>query len=371
MALIDCPECKKQISTFAVSCPHCGCPIMKPAALEAETDAMQAASASASKPVKASGKTKELLFIRMKRIAAWFRMAFEKIGIKRLILALSGMVLIIAAILILSSVCFHDWTNATCTKPQTCNTCGEVRGEAIGHTWMEATCTTPKTCSVCNERIGGVQHAWMEASCEAPQTCKICGITSGAKLEHNVTEWKQLQKSTCITSGSEGGTCSLCGKTITRETEKTDHTPSAQWVVIKEADVGSDGEKATKCTVCQEIVERQAYSLSDSEIISILKSAAKVYAYNDVMRYPENYEGEYVKFSGKVVQVISGFFATYYRLSIGSSNVIYVYDCSVNDKRIIEDDRITVYGIMAGTKTYESILGASITIPAMDAYYIE
>jgi hypothetical protein len=29
MALVDCPECSKQISTAASSCPHCGHPLRK------------------------------------------------------------------------------------------------------------------------------------------------------------------------------------------------------------------------------------------------------------------------------------------------------------------------------------------------------
>ena len=29
MALINCPECEKQVSDLAVSCPNCGCPIAK------------------------------------------------------------------------------------------------------------------------------------------------------------------------------------------------------------------------------------------------------------------------------------------------------------------------------------------------------
>ena len=28
MALIKCPECKKEISNKATACPHCGCPIV-------------------------------------------------------------------------------------------------------------------------------------------------------------------------------------------------------------------------------------------------------------------------------------------------------------------------------------------------------
>ena len=27
MALINCPECKKEVSTLAETCPHCGCPL--------------------------------------------------------------------------------------------------------------------------------------------------------------------------------------------------------------------------------------------------------------------------------------------------------------------------------------------------------
>lgn len=29
MALINCPECRKEISDMAVACPNCGCPIKK------------------------------------------------------------------------------------------------------------------------------------------------------------------------------------------------------------------------------------------------------------------------------------------------------------------------------------------------------
>ena len=35
MALVDCPECGRQISTLAVACPHCGFPLSREA-VEAE-----------------------------------------------------------------------------------------------------------------------------------------------------------------------------------------------------------------------------------------------------------------------------------------------------------------------------------------------
>lgn len=35
MALIDCPECSKQVSDAATSCPQCGYPIHRPASAQA------------------------------------------------------------------------------------------------------------------------------------------------------------------------------------------------------------------------------------------------------------------------------------------------------------------------------------------------
>lgn len=47
--------------------------------------------------------------------------------------------------------CEHEWEEATCLTPKTCNLCQEVEGEALGHTWKDATCTAPKTCETCEK----------------------------------------------------------------------------------------------------------------------------------------------------------------------------------------------------------------------------
>lgn len=77
----------------------------------------------------------------------------------------------------------HQFTEATCTTPKTCNECQETEGEALGHTFTEATCTTPRTCSVCNLTEGNpLEHTWLEATTEAPKTCEACGLTDGEPL---------------------------------------------------------------------------------------------------------------------------------------------------------------------------------------------
>lgn len=47
------------------------------------------------------------------------------------------------------STCNHNWRNATCTTPKTCEKCNLTEGEANGHWWHEATCTDGKICTVC------------------------------------------------------------------------------------------------------------------------------------------------------------------------------------------------------------------------------
>ena len=38
----------------------------------------------------------------------------------------------------------HAWTEATCESAKTCETCGEIEGEALGHNWSDATCLKKK-----------------------------------------------------------------------------------------------------------------------------------------------------------------------------------------------------------------------------------
>lgn len=92
--------------------------------------------------------------------------------------------------------------------------------------------------------------------------------------------------------------------------------------------------------------------------------------YSDASRYPSQYKGDCVSFSGKVLQVISGYGYTAYRISSRGNydNVVYVTldDANVTTP-IIEDDRVTVYGTYAGNYTYSTIFGAEITIPQVKA----
>ena len=90
--------------------------------------------------------------------------------------------------------------------------------------------------------------------------------------------------------------------------------------------------------------------------------------YSQLARTPDDYLAKKVKFSGKVLQVMEDGDSIGIRLAVDGDydNVILgTFDSSIISERILEDDYITVYGLSAGIYTYESTMGASISVPSM------
>lgn len=96
--------------------------------------------------------------------------------------------------------------------------------------------------------------------------------------------------------------------------------------------------------------------------------------YDNLARTPDEYEGKAIKMSGKVIQVMEGDSETHFRIALknGYDDVVFVVcDSSMLEQRILEDDRVTFYGVSYGLYTYESTLGKSVTLPLILADYIE
>lgn len=126
-------------------------------------------------------------------------------------------------------------------------------------------------------------------------------------------------------------------------------------------------------------VINKTVSQIQKDYISEYKKNCKTYDYKTIFRYAEDYKGKEVKFTGKVVQVIESDTMPSYRINVTKDkwgyydDTIYVsfFDMDGNTPRILEDDIVTVYGTLSGTYTYETVLGASVTIPSMLALYID
>lgn len=96
--------------------------------------------------------------------------------------------------------------------------------------------------------------------------------------------------------------------------------------------------------------------------------------YDELARTPDEYEGEKVKFQGKVIQVMEDDYSVQLRIAVNNDydKIIYVeYDSDIVDSRVLEDDQITVMGLSMGLLTYESTMGGNITIPAILVAKIE
>jgi hypothetical protein len=94
----------------------------------------------------------------------------------------------------------------------------------------------------------------------------------------------------------------------------------------------------------------------------------------DVARTPGKYEGELIKFNGKVLQVQQSGDNYILRVSVtnwldgGKQDVWVSY--RTTGSRPLEEDYVKVIGVMTGMKTYTTVLGASKTIPEVTAIFI-
>ena len=111
----------------------------------------------------------------------------------------------------------------------------------------------------------------------------------------------------------------------------------------------------------------------DVEIASSAVYDTKSYPvvkYEDVLRYPNNYDGQQVSITGKVIQKSDGYggHVTLRVATRGSyKDVFYIeYNTSAIETSIIEKDKVTIYGICTGTTTYTTVMGASVTIPSIN-----
>ena len=154
----------------------------------------------------------------------------------------------------------HDWewkeTAATCTtsgsKGYVCRNCGTTKDmttiPAKGHTpGAAATCTTPQVCTVCGAAIASAKgHTpGAAATCTTPQVCTVCGEVIVPAKGHVPGD-----EATCTNPQK----CLVCGEVIVPAKGHTEGAP----VVESEPTKSKEGSQVIKCTVCGEVIRREA-----------------------------------------------------------------------------------------------------------------
>lgn len=147
----------------------------------------------------------------------------------------------------------------------------------------------------------------------------------------------------------------------------------------------ADGDYGNNTKSAVELFQKEAglsaTGIADAETQQALYAedapVAKVYLsldFDAISRDPGSYKGKNYTFSGKVVQVMEqeALSSTYVVLRIATrgnyDDVVYVtYYRDSDEARILEDDRVIVYGTCEGLHTYETVLGSSVTLPKFSA----
>lgn len=133
----------------------------------------------------------------------------------------------------------------------------------------------------------------------------------------------------------------------------------------EEADAAAKAAAESEAAAAKAAAESEAAAAKAAEEAKGYESGI---TYDQLARTPDDYKGQKVKFSGKVLQVLEGDTEVDIRLATsgGYDNVIFAaYAKDLVTSRILEDDQITIYGTSLGLYSYESTMGGTITIPSI------
>lgn len=128
------------------------------------------------------------------------------------------------------------------------------------------------------------------------------------------------------------------------------------------------GDFSTTLTVTCTTEDPQAY-----------KDSCENISYEDIARNPGNYVGKDIHFYGQVIQVMEDGNDVTLRVATKKSDygywnddvVLVAYTREEGESRILEDDMVNLYGVCAGTTSYETVRGDTLTIPSMVAKYVD
>ena len=131
-------------------------------------------------------------------------------------------------------------------------------------------------------------------------------------------------------------------------------------------------------------------ALAGSPTIPAEYKSYKKIEWKGVSRNPDKYENQTVQFTGYVLQVMENQLTSstdetgYTTMSFNNyglrvstrgkyDDVVYVlipYDAVEGGGRVLEGDKVTIFGTYAGLETYTTVLGKSVTLPQIEGEYM-
>lgn len=163
------------------------------------------------------------------------------------------------------------------------------------------------------------------------------------------------------------------------DTEYSDDIP-VDGFMSQSTEAGTVVKEYTRITITYSIGHKKTPEEIAEEEKAAFKASCQVYSYDEISRNPDNYKGKPAVFRGKVAQVVESSYSSSIDLRVDVTEGSYgwwddtnyvSYTLPEGSSRILEDDIITIYGTLDGLYSYTAVLGNTITLPKLDAKYIE
>lgn len=218
----------------------------------------------------------------------------------------------------------------------------------------------PKTLTA--DENSEIEITYMDLSTKLLVKCSTRTLVSiSAKYDGKTTAGTVINKNdiTVTAKYKNGDSEKVTGWTI-------DKTPTLEAGNSATVNISYEGVGTQLVIECSTLTEAQ------------YKNKCENISYSSLARYPDDNKGKYVKFQGRIVQVMEGNSLVALRVNVTNTgygyydDTVYVlYSYKNGQPKFLEDDIITFYGVSNGLYSYKSVLGATITIPEVIANYID
>ncbi|MDQ0428797.1 flagellar basal body-associated protein FliL [Planomicrobium stackebrandtii] len=106
------------------------------------------------------------------------------------------------------------------------------------------------------------------------------------------------------------------------------------------------------------------------------KVSAKEIRFAELNKNPDKYYDKFVQYTGEILQIMEDSSSTVMRLAVTKETYGYSYDDVVyvtydGTTEFVDEDIVTVYGLIKGSHTYESQAGYQISLPLLEAELVE
>lgn len=151
--------------------------------------------------------------------------------------------------------------------------------------------------------------------------------------------------------------------------EMKEEEQKAEEAKLAEEKAKKEAEEKAKAAEEARLAEEKKKAEEEAKKQAEAKKYETGLTYEDLARKPSENMLKYVKFEGKIIQVMKGDGYTQYRMAINGDYDKVVLIEIANDKltngNILEDDYIYIKGQYLMEQSYKTVLGAEMTIPAI------